>query len=183
MQLNWSYGEIGKFDWVGLFRGKPTNPKNFLCGAKSWAWAIGKSSFQTDWHWAGARDLWVAYVAQDSLTGQGKIVATAGPLTRIGAPAVSLSWAPIWPYPLRLNYGNARPGTRDWVAIYNKDPSLPGAVRLYSSFVSGTNFIQTVIPWARGYYGAALRAGLSDFDPASRCEMGPAQVSANEPGS
>jgi hypothetical protein len=169
--MRWTYPDIGKYDWVAIYQGPPTNPDNYLCGGQSWQWALGRTSYVTNWQ--EARNVYVAYVAQETANGQGRIIKTAGPYTFVGAPTVHLTYTAVWPYLLQVNYTNARAATYDWVAIYDRDPTASGAIRLYSNSVTGSGWVQSPIPWQAGFYAAHFEKDCLTSDSRLVAKWGP----------
>lgn len=172
--LNWSGIAPGKFDWVAVYQGVPGNPQNYLCGGKSWNWAVNRSSHVTNWR--EARDLYIGYVAQETLLGPGKIVKYEGPFHFVPAPTVRLTWKDNWPFfHLQVHFANARVNTFDWVAIYDRDPSIRGAIRLYKAHVTGTSWKQTLVAHRKGYYAAHYEQGCLLSSPRLVAKWGPLQ--------
>jgi len=150
--LHWTYNQMGRWDRVALFHGKPTSVNDRACGINTWQYAHGKDSYTTSWQ--AARDLYVGYIQSETLTDPGHLVKVEGPFSFLGKPGVGLTFASLWPYFLQINWQNARTGFSDWVAIYDRDPRNAGAKRLHWNYATGSSWFQTAIPWKAGYYAA-----------------------------
>lgn len=77
VQLNWIVKDPGRYDYVALYDTNPSTagPKGYLVG--QWQWATNGRNWVSLRRWKAG--YYIAYIEDDGLIGQGKVVAVSGP--------------------------------------------------------------------------------------------------------
>lgn len=151
LQLTWSTEAIGPCDWVGLYRGAPTDADDYL-GIFSWQWAQKGSSYTT-W-WAKGDNYYAAYVDQFN-----QIVNVSEPYV----PTTPNVWISRYDGTLsdwvQINWSVSDPGENDFIALYDRHPPTAGTngyLTLQWQWALEGNSYATYTPWSGGYYVAYI---------------------------
>ena len=147
MVLQWNTAVTGPCDWIGLYRGYPTDASDHL-GIFSWEWAEDGSPYKT-W-WAKGDDYYAAYVDEF-----GKIVQRSEAYVPT-TPRVWLSkhdgLLGDW---VQLNWSVSDPGENDFVALYDEPPLSAGTdgylTLQWEWALDGSSHVTNTL-WKSGYY-------------------------------